>query len=473
MKRILCLTVLFLCLMCMSASAQTIRVSPGEMSITQALSVCADGDEIVLLPGSYGESTETFPITITRSVTLRAEPGAVIDAPPFCAAFRIEAPDVAMSGLDIRFRHIGLYAIGDGLTLEKCHISLADPAWRTSSCAVWLGGIRGAHISGCEFTGCGVCMAGPPISSKSEGLPVLTGMFEVGEEKEYFTTHAIENCLVNGKPMYYLTGLETVQVPAGAGQVICADCGKVMLENQDVSDTSIGIQVMYADKVTVRSCRADRCGIFGIYLAKCGRGLIADSVAQQTNHGFDVRDCTDACLLRCNAVKCDQGLFFSFADRCMMVDCTVTETGQGIFTARGHNNLFYRCHVTDCENGLNIQKDADAVIRGCEVKGCTVCGIRLDASPSECSGCLIQDNWVGIMAYDPVSFTISDNRFISNRSCGLYLRDIGPSRIMGNTFAGHEKTGAEIRGALSGIFWYGNTLDRPVLVNGIETDEPF
>ena len=45
----------------------------------------------------------------------------------------------------------------------------------------------------CEFTGCSVSLAGPPLSERSKDLPKLTGLFEVGEEPEYFTSHTVEN----------------------------------------------------------------------------------------------------------------------------------------------------------------------------------------------------------------------------------------------------------------------------------------
>ena len=139
--------VLWLCLMlavACCAQAEVLHASPDELSLTQALASCIDGDVIELADGVYAEPSEAFPLVIDRAVTLRAAPGAspVIDAPKFVAALRVEADGVTLSGLDIRMRRTGIYAIGDGLTLERCAITLADPAWRTSSCGIWAGGVK-------------------------------------------------------------------------------------------------------------------------------------------------------------------------------------------------------------------------------------------------------------------------------------------------------------------------------------------
>ena len=289
-KRIVLWSCLMLAVAC-CAQAEVLHASPDELSLTQALASCIDGDVIELADGVYAEPSEAFPLVIDRAVTLRAAPGAspVIDAPKFVAALRVEADGVTLSGLDIRMRRTGIYAIGDGLTLERCAITLADPAWRTSSCGIWAGGVQRMTLRDCAFTGCSISLAGPPLSERSKGLPVLTGLFEVGEELAYFTTHTIEDCTVNGRPLFYAASQAHVDAPQDAGQIICAGCESVTVRDADVSDGSMGMILAYVDEVTLERCRADRCGVFGIYVAKCGGGVITDCVAEETNHGIDVR----------------------------------------------------------------------------------------------------------------------------------------------------------------------------------------
>lgn len=456
--------VLWLCLMLAVAccvQAEVLHVSPDGLSLTQALASCADGDVIELADGVYAEPSEAFPLVVDRTVTLCAAPGAspVIAAPKYVAALRVEANGVTLSGMDIHICRTGIYAVGDDMTIERCTIMLADPAWRTSSCGIWAGGVQRMTLRGCAFTGCSVSLAGPPLSEHSKGLPVLTGLFEVGEDPAYFTTHTIENCTVNGRPLFYAASQTHVDAPQDAGQIICAGCESVTVRDADVSDGSMGMILAYVDEVTLERCRADRCGVFGIYVAKCSGGVITDCVAEETNHGIDVRATGSMLLDGCRADRCDQGLFFSMVHDSVMRGCTVTQTGQGYFMAAGSGNLLEECAAIGCENGYNLQKEDSVTMRGCLAQECTVCGVRLDASPTVFTGNTLLDNWVGVLAYGPVSLCIEDNAFDGNASCGLYLRDIGTGRVADNAFTRCGESAMQQVGDMAQTVFSGNRIE--------------
>lgn len=465
MKRLSCLLFLLLSLAC-AASAETYAVSPQGLTITDALSQCRDGDVIVLSAGIYDETIDSFPLVIDKAVTLRGEDGAVIDAPAFKAALRVEADGVTLEKLDVRFRRTGVYAVGSDLTLENCKISLADEAWRTSSCGMWCGGVYRLTLKNCAFSSCGVSLAGPPLSEKTGNVPKLTGLFEVGEEVDFFTTHTIENCTVNGKPLFYAVSQTAVTAPEDAGEIICCGCDEVTVRNADVSDCSMGMVLAYNRSISLENCRADRCGVFGIYVAKCEEGLLKNCSAHETNHGLDIRASRHILLQGCSATDCDQGLFFSLVRDSAMIDCTVTGTGQGYFMAGGSGNILWNCAAIACENGFNLQKEGHVLMTGCAADGCTVCGVRLDATPTAFIHNTLRDNWVALMAYGGVSFDIADNLFENSACCALYLRDIGYSRFSANTFVGSAQASVQAIGTLGESLWLGNHLDVSVDFSG-------
>lgn len=445
------------------ARGETISVAPGELA--QALSRAEDGDVLLLFGGTYAEPEERFPLLISASVTIQAQEGetVIIDAPAFQSAFRVEADGVRLSDLDIRFRRTGIYALGDGMTVENCRISLADIAWRTSSCGCWFGGIENATFRNCDFTDCGICMAGPPLSETSHLVPVLTGLFEVGEKRSFFTTHTIEDCTVNGRPLFYAVSQSSVTVPAGAGEIIVADCGEVLVRDADVSRASMGMEIVYCDHVRVENSKADECGVFGIYFAKLQSGEMVNCTSRGTNHGLDIRASENITLLGCSAENCDQGLFFSHVDNGLMMDCTVTATGQGYFFAGGNRCQVLRCQAIDCENGMNIQKENDVLVSGCTLRRCTICAARLDGSPTVLANNLLEDNWVAIMAYGDVPFQLVDNTVRDSGSCGLYLRDIAYSRICGNVIEESQKSAVEAIGEMNGTLLAGNQIDGEIV----------
>lgn len=466
MRRLVTLLCVCFAVLCAApALAEVYTASPEGTTLTALLAKAQDGDTILLAEGTYAEPQEVFPLRIDHAVTIRAADGthAVIDAPPFQPAFRIEASGVTIKDLDIRFRRTGLYALGNDMTVENCTISLADPAWRTSSCGVWMGGIYRAAFHECAFYDCGIAMAGPPLSESSHLVPVLTGLFEVGEDIRFFTTHEITKCTVNDKPLFYAAGQENVTVPENAGLILIADCREVLVKNADVSRSSMGMEIIYCDHVRVENSQADECGVFGIYLAKLSGGEVVDCSAKGTNHGIDVRASKNITLLRCRANACDQGLFFSKVDGGLMKDCLVTSTGQGYFYAAGNHCLVDHCQAIDCENGMNIQKENDMLITGCTLRGNTICAVRLDGSPTIFTDNLLEDNWVGVMAYGDVPFVLNNNTIRTSGSCALYLRDIAYSRISGNLIQDSAQHSVEASGEMSETLFIGNTIDRSIV----------
>lgn len=445
------------------AMAEVLYASPDGLSLTEALALCADGDVIEVADGVYTEIAETFPLTVDKRITLRAAEGArpIIDAPAFKAALRVEADGVTLMGLDIRFRRTGIYAIANDMTVENCCISLAEEAWRTSSCGMWCGGIYRMTLRNCAFRGCSVALAGPPLSESSKGKPLLTGLFEVGEDIAYFTSHHIEKCTVNDQPLFYAASQGTVNVPVDAGEVICCDCDEVIARGVDVSDGSMGMVLAYNRSVTLEECRADRCGVFGIYVAKCDSGLLRGCTTANTNHGLDIRASQHIRLVECVATDCDQGLFFSLVRDSAMVDCRVSGTGQGYFMAVGSGNTLAGCIATACENGFNLQKEGHVLMTSCVAEGCTVCGVRLDATPVAFAHNTLRDNWVAVMAYGDAAFDLADNLFENSACCALYLRDIGFSRFSGNRFTGSAQRSVQAVGSLGGSVWIANALDVP------------
>lgn len=206
--------------------------------------------------------------------------------------------------------------------------------------------------------------------------------------------------------------------------------------------------------MTVRNTEASFCGIFGIYLAKNPDGLVENCYVEGTNHGIDIRACTGVVTKGCRAYACDQGIFYSAVTDGLVTGCTVEATGQGYFFAAGTGCQISDCQVIGCENGMNIQKERNVLITRCTFTGNTICAARLDGSDTVFADNTMADNWVDVMAYGGVPFSIIGNRMTGCRSCSLYLRDIAYSRITGNRIEGP----IQALGELSASLMSGNTL---------------
>ena len=436
---------LLIALVCLAlafgANAETLYVDQSGAegahdSLSAALHAARDGDTIVLAGGVYDETREQFPILIEKSVALLAAEGEmpIIRSPKLVAAMKVSASGASVSGVTFEFLRSALWVLADDVTVNGCAFTLADEIWRTSSCGMWVGGAKRMTLTDCAFTGCGVALAGPPISESSKGLPVLTGMFEVGEDREFFTTHTITGNTVNGKPLLYLLG-QTGEAPGDCGQLIAVECNDMTIRNIDTSRASIGIELAYCENVEMKSATSDQCGIFGIYVAKSERCAVRNSRANGCAHGIDLRAVHDCVVSDCVANENGQGVFFSFAWNSLVRNSQMIGNGTGFFSACGDDNHMDACRVEGNEIGLYVQHEPLFLLTDSEIAKNTACGARIWDGGFVCEDNDFEGNWVASMALtcDPVTYIGND--FEGNQNRALYVRESRNIKLIANEYA--------------------------------------
>ena len=461
MKKIwfICICLAIACLAGFAAADELfVGVDGGYQSLTDAVLDADDGDVVHIAPGVYTGDKETYPVVIDKSIAVIGDDGVVLEGAPFETLLQISAPDVTLANISFRFLRWGIYNTGDRLNIQNCTFEMYDDTYRVSSCAVWLGGVYGCEVSGCTFSSCGVCIAGPPLSDSSKGLPVLTGLFEVGEDTGYFTSHSFLENTINGKPLYYFVNQTDVLVPADAGGVIAACCDGVQISGADVSDSSMGLEVVYCDNVQLHHVTADRCGIFGVYIAYCTESTLAEVQCTETNHGIDVRACDSIGITGCSTVDCEQGIFLSFTTQCVVDDCSIIGCGNGFFIAAGESNQFSNCIVKENENGIYVQNEADMLVIGNECTGNTAAAVRFLRSDGYVLDNSFMQNRTGILAAECNTLTVWGNSFSGNISAGLYLRDIAAGKVSQNIFAETETVFMQIDGSVLNTLIWNNTF---------------
>lgn len=404
------------------------------LSLTDAIRAGKTGDIIRLSKGVYQEPLENYPVEIAVPLTIIGETGTILRGAAFKPILNINASNVTIENVEFHLLRWGIVNTGDGLTLKNCRFLLADVAHRVSSNGVWLAGVKGASILDCKFEGCGICIAGPPLSPSSRGLPVLTGLFEVGEDIEFFATHTIENNSVNGKPFYYFVNEPQLKVPKDAGGLIAVGCHNAIIQEIDVSDNSMGIQLAYSDDAVIKDVTADRCGIFGVYVAKSKRPLLRNVRCAESNHGIDLRAVQNAYLAECESFRCEQGIFLSLTTDSIVDNCRALQGGSGVFVAAGARNQLSGSVIEGNGNGVYIQNEADMLITNNIISENTVAGIRFLRSGGQVINNELLQNWVGMLAAESDPLTVYGNSFVSTDCTALYLRNIKSGKISYNYF---------------------------------------
>lgn len=440
MKRLLLMCLVLLC--CWSiALADEYLVDPagtGDFaSLTEALSTVQDGDVLVLAGGTYDESRETFPILVEKCVTIRARAGEtpIIASPRLVAAMELNADGIHVSGLQMDFLRSAIWVQGNDVTVENCTFTLASEEWRTSSCGMWIGGAKWLTLTNCAFNGCGVALAGPPVTDASRGLPVLTGMFEVGEDIEYFTTHTVKDCTVNGRPLAYVVDLDNAVYSEPCGQLIAVDCDGATFTGLDCSRASMGIEVVYCQNTLVENCIADDAGIFGIYVAKSEDCILRACRADRGAHGIDVRAVHRCIVADCSAAGGGQGMFFSMVWDSLLTNCDIIENGTGFYAAAGDRNHMDNCRIVGNQLGIYIQKEPNFTVTGCTFRANWNTGARSTQAPGfALIGCTFEENWVAAMSNYSDGVFYQGNNFNTNQNCSLYMKGNTLVRLLDNHF---------------------------------------
>jgi parallel beta-helix repeat protein len=91
----------------------------------------------------------------------------------------------------------------------------------------------------------GISIGSSTDNTITSNAMTLNGVFLSGDQLEHLNTHNIDSSnMVNGKPVYHIKDWVGGTVPEGAGQVILVNCRGVIVENQTISDVSLGISVL-------------------------------------------------------------------------------------------------------------------------------------------------------------------------------------------------------------------------------------
>jgi len=93
------------------------------------------------------------------------------------------------------------------------------------------------------------------------------GIFISGNDISHWNSHNIDiTNTVNGKPVYYWKNIAGGAVPGDAGEVILANCTGVVVEKQDLSNGTVGIELGFSSNNTLANSTTSN-GTYGIYLS--------------------------------------------------------------------------------------------------------------------------------------------------------------------------------------------------------------
>jgi len=226
----------------------------------------------------------------------------------------------------------------------------------------------------------------------SNNILTNDGIFISGDNIEHWNTHSIDYNTVNGKPLYYWKNRIGGVVP-DAGQIIIVNCSDVVIENQNISKTDVGIRVGFSNNIAIKNNKISN-NRYGIDLYKSENNTISDNNIT-SNNGY--------------------GIDLLYSENNKISDNNILHNGAGIGLDSSGNN-------TISDNNITLNK-------GYYESGIYLCS----AENNTISDNNISNNWFGIYLWFSKNNKISGNN-ISNNSYDISLYSSGNSLIYLNNF---------------------------------------
>ncbi|MCD6573242.1 MAG: right-handed parallel beta-helix repeat-containing protein, partial [Thermoplasmata archaeon] len=184
---------------------------------------------------------------------------------------------------------------------------------------------------------------------------VGNGILIDGDYIYHWNTHTIDTSnTVNGKPVYYWKNINGGTVPAGTGQIILANCTNVKIENQNVSNASVGIEIGFSSHCSIANTTASNNTI-GIWLDSSTNCTITNTTANSNNdYGIELWHSTNCTITNTNASNNnDEGIWLDYSSNNTISNCDIySNNDSGIYTYSSFNNLIYLNNFINNSNNV-------------------------------------------------------------------------------------------------------------------------
>jgi parallel beta-helix repeat protein len=274
--------------------------------------------------------------------------------------------------------------------------------------------------------------------------------------------NTVEDNTVNGKPLVYLEDASDYKVE-DAGQVILVNCDNITVENLDLSNTSVGIELLNTENSKIINNNISKNNVDGFYLwYSCNNSITGNNVNNNWD-GISLWDSSNNNTITGNNVSNNwDGISLSLSSNNTITGNNVSNNWDGIFLYDSNNNNIITGNnvssndrngisLWDSSNnntitgnnasnnwgGIFLSLSSNNTITGNNVNN-NWDGIYLLASNNNntITGNNVNNNWNGIhLYYYSSNNTITGNNVSNNSDGGIYLfYSSNNNTITGNVF---------------------------------------
>jgi parallel beta-helix repeat protein len=197
----------------------------------------------------------------------------------------------------------------------------------------------------------GIQLFGSVGNTLKSNAMINNGIWIGGVLVEHWNTHNIDTSnTVNGKPVQYWKNRTGGKVPAGAGQVILANCTNVRVEGQELTYGTVGIELGFSSNNSITGNNASSNHWSGIYLYNSNGNNIFGNNASLYNSAISL-DYSNKNNIIGNMVFSNEivGIVLFYSNANQIIDNTISFNGwYGIYLqSTALNNTIFHNNFID------------------------------------------------------------------------------------------------------------------------------
>jgi parallel beta-helix repeat protein len=256
---------------------------------------------------------------------------------------------------------------------------------------------------------------------------------------ENICNNIVTNNTVNDKPLLYVYNQSNLVLDMDAGQIILVNCTNITIQNQEIFNTTVGIQI-----ATSNSCVLSSNTITGNQYGIClngGNNTIDDNRITNNSYGIDLSG--DNNIISDNILSNNRGcIYFHYStDYNTIIENTITDNNNSILLDYGSDfNNFFNNTITNNIDAIRISGDSNTLV------GNTITNTN--------------DNGIFVIYSDYIN--IIDNTITNNNGVGIFLTYSNNNNIIKNAITNNFYDGINLCGentTISGNTITNNTYD--------------
>ncbi len=268
----------------------------------------------------------------------------------------------------------------------------------------------------------GIFLESSNATNVSGNAMIRNGIFIRGNLLGNWNTHEIDSTnTVNGKAVEYWKNQTSGIIPAGAGEVILANCTNVNVEYQDLTSGSVGVELGFSSNNSITGNNASFNTIYGIYLySSNGNNITGNNASNSSRYGIYLYYSDGNNITGNNASSNnDNGIHISDSDgNTVKSNVASLNNWYGIFFDSSDRNNITSNNASFNDNGITLHFSSNCNITDNSVSNNDY-GITIESSPdNNLSSNNVSDNWFGTRLESSTNISLSKNNFVND---GVYI----------------------------------------------------